>query len=105
MLKECAEELAPKLQQVFRKSLDDGEVPRQWKEAHIVPIHKGGSKAIMNNFRPIALTSAISKVMEKIICAAMVSFLTRQIDLAATAWLYTGPIVPNKHDAVFGEVD
>ena len=76
MLKECAEELAPKLQQVFRKSLDDGEVPRQWKEAHIVPIHKGGSKAIMNNFRPVALTSAISKVMEKIICAAMVSFLT-----------------------------
>ena len=27
---------------LFRKSMDEGEVPRQWKEAHIVPIHKGG---------------------------------------------------------------
>ena len=61
ILKECAEEMAPVLQQLFRKSIDDGEVPHQWKEAHI---HKGGSKAIMGNFRPVALTSAICKVLE-----------------------------------------
>ena len=77
ILKECAEEMAPKLQQVFRKSLDEGVVPSQWKEAHIVPIHKGGSKAVMGNFQPVALTSAVCKVMEKIICAAMICFLTR----------------------------
>ena len=77
LLKGCAEEIAPKLQQIFRKSLDEGIVPKQWKEAHIVPIHKGGSKAVMGNFRPVALTSAVCKVMEKIICAAMISFLTR----------------------------
>ena len=77
VLKECAEELAPKLQQIFRKSIDDGEVPMQWKKAHIVPIHKGGSKATMGNFRPVALTSAISKVMEKIVCVSIMSFLVR----------------------------
>ena len=77
LLKGCAEEMAPKLQQIFRKSLDEGEVPKQWKEAHIVPIHKGGSKAIMGNFRPVALTSALCKVMERIICTAMLYFLTR----------------------------
>lgn len=76
MLKECAEEMAPKLQQIFRKSLDESVVPRQWKEAHIVPIHKGGSKAVMANFRPVALTSSICKVLEKIICATMIGFLT-----------------------------
>ena len=76
LMKECAEEMAPKLQTIFRKSMDDGEVPQQWKEAHIVPIHKSGSKAIMSNFRPVALTSAICKVMEKIICAVIISFLT-----------------------------
>ena len=76
MLKECAEEMAPKLQQIFRKSLDESVVPRQWKEAHIVPIHKGGSKAVMANFRPVALTSSIYKVLEKIICATMIGFLT-----------------------------
>ena len=57
--------------------MDKGVVPRQWKEAHIVPIHKGGSKAVMGNFRPVALTSAICKVLEKIICATMIAFLTK----------------------------
>ena len=77
ILKECSEEMAPKLKKLFRNSIDNGEVPSQWKEAHIVPIHKGGSKAIMANFRPIALTSAICKVLEKIVCAAIMSFLVR----------------------------
>ena len=77
ILKECSEEMAPKLQQLFRDSIDKGEVPKQWRKAHIVPIHKGGSKAVMGNFRPVALTSAICKVLEKMVCAAILSFLTR----------------------------
>ena len=76
MMKVCAEEMAPKLQKIYRKSMDDGEVPHQWKEAHIVPIHKSGSKAVMSNFRPVALTSAICKVLEKILCAVILNFLT-----------------------------
>ena len=77
MMKECAEEMAPKLQALFRKLMDEGQVPQQWKEAHIVPIHKGGSTAIMSNFRPVALTSAVCKVLERLICAAIMSYLTR----------------------------
>ena len=42
-----------------------------------MPIHKGRSKAIMSNYRPVALTSAICKVMEKILCSAIMSFLMR----------------------------
>ena len=76
LLKECAKEMAPTLYKIFRKSMDEGEVPIKWKAAHIVPIHKKGNKAIMANFRPVALTSVISKVMEKIVCAAIISFLT-----------------------------
>ena len=76
-LKECAEEIAPTLCQLFRRSMDEGEVPSMWKEAHIIPIHKKGNRAVMANFRPVALTSIISKVFEKIICSAILSFLTR----------------------------
>ena len=89
ILKECSEEMAPKLQQLFRSSIDKGEVPQQWREAHIVPIHKGGSKATTGNFRPVALTSAICKVLEKILCAAILSFLTRN-----------GLITPHQHGFV-----
>ena len=75
-LKECAPEMAPILCKLFQKSIAHGEVPSQWKEAHIVPIHKKGSRAVMANFRPVALTSVVCKVMEKIICAAIIAFLT-----------------------------
>lgn len=67
-LKECAGELAPILNELFRRLMDAGEVPELWKEANIVLIHKTGSKAKMSNFRPVALTSVISKVCEKILC-------------------------------------
>ena len=40
ILKECAKELAPILCKIYRKSIDESEVPMQWKEAHIVPIYK-----------------------------------------------------------------
>ena len=83
VLKKCAEEMAPKLHQLFEKSMAEGDVPAQWKEAHIVPIHKGGSKAKMLNFGLVALTSAICKVLEKIVCAAIMSFLSRN-DLIST---------------------
>ena len=73
LLKECAEEMAPILSDIFRKSMEEGEVPSMWREAHIIPIHKKGSKAIMANFRPVALTSVISKIFEKIICSAISS--------------------------------
>ena len=77
ILKECATEMAPILTNLFRKSMDGGEVPTLWKEAHIVPIHKSGSKAKMSNFRPVALTSVVSKVCEKILCMTMLAFLTQ----------------------------
>ena len=75
VLKECSKELAPALFKIYRKSLDKGEVPQLWKEANIIPIHKSGSKAIMANFRPVALTSILCKVLERIICSAIMSFL------------------------------
>ena len=71
--------------------MDDGEVPSKWKEANIVPIHKKGNKAIMANFRPVALTSVICKYLKKIICAAILSFLTRN-----------GLITPQQHGFVRG---
>ena len=84
-LKECAVELAPILQEIYRKSLDVASVPPQWKEANIVPIHKGGSKAVMGNFRPVALTSIISKVFLTL-CSAIMSFLVTRDAEAVDFW-------------------
>lgn len=43
-------------------------MPKSWKEAVIIPIQKlGKDESKPGNYRPIALTSNIRKVMEKII--------------------------------------
>ena len=55
------------LQILWRKSLDNGIVPDIFKNAHITPIYKNGSRRLPENYRPISLTSNVIKVFEKII--------------------------------------
>ena len=52
---------------IFRKSLDDGLVPSDWKMANITAIYKTGSRCDACNYRPISLTVQGCKVMEAII--------------------------------------
>ena len=40
-------------------------LPREWKTANVVPVHKKGSKDIIGNCRPVWLLCNISKVLEK----------------------------------------
>ena len=44
VLKECCDEFAKPLCLLFRKSLDEGNLPLDWKEANVTPIHKKGPK-------------------------------------------------------------
>ena len=67
VLKETAAALAKPLHILFQKSLETGELPPAWKEGHITPIHKKGSKRTPGNFRPVSLTSIFSKVIESLI--------------------------------------
>nr|VZH98147.1 unnamed protein product [Spirometra erinaceieuropaei] len=52
LLKELATELAEPLSVLFQASLDAGRLPPEWKTAWISPIHKNGSRASANNYRP-----------------------------------------------------
>ena len=64
LLKETKDEIAPLLARIFRESLRTGVVPRDWKEAKVVPIFKKGSKTSAGNYRPVSLTSICCRIME-----------------------------------------
>ena len=53
------------LAHIFMLSLTNGIVPCDWKRACVTPIYKGhGSKDDPSNFRPISITTTISKLLE-----------------------------------------
>ena len=52
---------------MFKLSYNTGCIPKEWKLAHIVPIHKKGSKEDIENYRPISLTSLVMKTFERIL--------------------------------------
>lgn len=52
---------------LFNKSLTEGHIPREWKCAKIVPIHKSGVKSAASNYRPISLLCATGKILEHIV--------------------------------------
>ena len=66
-LKMFASKIAPLLTDLFQTSLDQGILPRQWKEANICAIFKKGDKSAPVSYRPVSLTSVVSKVLEHII--------------------------------------
>ena len=67
ILKNCAFSLASPLSMLFRLSYNSGDVPKDWRLANVVPIHKKGSKESIDNYRPISLTSLVMKTFERII--------------------------------------
>ena len=67
LLLETFDEIKVPLTEIFRKSLQEGQVPTDWKLANIIPLHKKGSKSSPENYRPISLTSVVSKIIEKLV--------------------------------------
>ena len=67
LLKNCKESLAKPLCIIWQASLDSGEVPELLKKSTITPIFKKGDKRLPENYRPVALTSHLIKVFEKVL--------------------------------------
>ena len=63
LLINCAEEIAPVLKIIFSHSLCSSLIPTSFKEAAIIPVFKAGDKSLPSNYRPIYLTSVLSKVI------------------------------------------
>nr|CAI5864641.1 unnamed protein product [Callosobruchus analis] len=59
----------------FRISYEQGVFPSSWKIGCVQPIPKKGKKTDPNNYRPVALLSIMSKVMETVINTQLLKYL------------------------------
>ena len=70
ILRQCPNLDVP-LTKLFQQSHDTGQIPQDWKDAHVVPLYKKGSRLSCNNYRPVSLTSQVAKLMERCILQHM----------------------------------
>jgi hypothetical protein len=49
--------------------------PTIWKLSKIIPVYKAGPLSDVNNFRPIAILCAVSKILERYVCKFLVSHI------------------------------
>ena len=75
ILKLISKIVAIPISTIVNISFSTGEFPTILKQASVSPIHKSGSKLDFSTYRPISLLSNISKIIEKLMCSRLVSFL------------------------------
>ena len=86
----CATELAPLLLIIFTHSLSSGVVTPSFKLAAITAVFKSGDKTAPSNYRPISLTSVISKLLERITRKQVSSFVDKKGCLNSTQHGFIG---------------
>ena len=76
VLKELHKELSLPLSTLFNKSITEGVIPKDWKEANVTAIFKKGSRSDPSNYRPVSLTCVTCKVLESLIRDVIVEYMS-----------------------------
>ncbi len=70
MVKDARRELLPILECRFNQSIF-------WKDAIVTPLHKGGDKLSLDNYRPLSVLSTVSKLLEHGMYNQLYEYLSR----------------------------
>ena len=74
-LKKTADVMAPRLSVVFRRLVRLGSIPACWRQANVTPTLKGPPSSSVVNYRPISITSVLSKVFEHLVSVRLGRFM------------------------------
>lgn len=76
ILKEASSSIVKPLFLIYNQSIKLGKIPTAWKLASVTPVFKNkGSKNDVSNYRPISLTSIVSRIMESIIRDGLMEYI------------------------------
>ena len=74
-IKDAAEELVVPLTMLIISSLQSGSFPTCEKQAKVVPVYKSNQKSKLDNYRPISVTTVLSKIIEKVVYNQLSDYL------------------------------
>lgn len=77
LLQFCSDYIAAPLAHISNMCFQQGTFPDKLKYTIIKPIHKKGARDNFCNYRPIALISNISKIIEKMVLNRMINFVLK----------------------------
>ena len=77
MLKDAALALAEPLTYIINRSLRDSTVPGKLKIAKVLPLFKSGPKTLIDDYRPISILPAISKILKRVVYDQLSGYLER----------------------------
>ena len=75
LLKQLKESVVNPMTICVNKSLSEGLFPQVMKLADVCALFKSKDRSEANNYRPISLLLTLSKLLEKIICEKVYTFL------------------------------
>ena len=76
LLKQCSAHITSPLTIIINQSLTSGIFPDDLKIAKVIPIYKKYDEHFFDNYRPISLLPAISKIFEKVAHQQLFDYLT-----------------------------
>ncbi len=86
VLRSCADQLAGLFTSIFNESLATSVVPTSFKKSVIIPVPKNSKPSCLNDFRPVALTSTVMKVFERLLKEHICSSIPAILDLLQFAY-------------------
>lgn len=77
ILKNCWPTVGPGVTELVNRVLQTGIFPKCLKTSEVVPVQKKGDKSQVNNWRAISICPILSKLIEKVICDRLLTYLAK----------------------------
>ncbi len=80
VLRSCADQLAGLFTSIFNESLATSVIPTSFKKSVIIPVPKNKKPSCLNDYHPVALTSIVMKVFERLVKSHICSSIPVTLD-------------------------